>query len=81
VHASFNNTIITITDRRVTRSRKFRAVGLRARAVDPFAARWPRIGAAAGEHGAEPEVRIGGPDPGDLRSALGALGRSSRSPT
>jgi small subunit ribosomal protein S11 len=70
VHASFNNTVITITDRQgnVLSSSSAGACGFRgSRKSTPFAAQVAaeKAGVAALEHGLKSlEVRVSGPGPG-----------------
>src|ERR1700730_12864628 len=78
VHASFNNTIITITDRQGNHLSwaTSGACGFRgSRKSTPFAAQVAaeKAGTAAQEHGVKNvEVRVGGPGPG-RESAVRAL--------
>src|SRR3979411_2182682 len=80
VHASFNNTIITITDRQgnTLSWATSGGCGFRgSRKSTPFAAQVAaeRAGTAAQEHGVKNvEVRVMGPGPG-RESAVGALNR------
>ena len=88
VHASFNNTIITITDRQgnTLSWATSGGCGFRgSRKSTPFAAQVAaeKAGVAAQEHGVKNvEVRVGGPGPG-RESAVRALNalRLRRSPT
>jgi small subunit ribosomal protein S11 len=78
VHASFNNTIITITDRQGNTLSWATAGGCGfrgSRKSTPFAAQVAaeKAGVAAQEHGVKNvEVRVGGPGPG-RESAVRAL--------
>jgi len=78
VHASFNNTIITITDRQgntLSWATSGGCVFRGSRKSTPFAAQVAaeKAGVAAQEHGVKNvEVRVGGPGPG-RESAVRAL--------
>ena len=75
VHASFNNTIITITDRQGNTLSWATSGGCGSRKSTPFAAQVAaeKAGVAAQEHGLRNvEVRVAGPGPG-RESAVRAL--------